>query len=177
VKGKNLLGAVILVLFALETIATEDLINFGPQGPECLRIPLPLPECLHTATEFKCVNVLRVVDGDTVILNIPNTHPILGKKIGLRISHIDTPEMRGKTQCEKDKARMAKALVEVAVKRGKRFNVTELQRGKFFRVVGTLLIDGVSIADQLIKSGLAYKYEGGTKLKIDWCKTKQQWQK
>jgi len=163
-----LVSAVILWLLSPGIIATE---------PECVYLPTPTIDCWRSSTEFKCVDVVRVVDGDTVILNIPSTHPILGKKIGLRISHIDTPEMRGKTKCEKDKARMAKALVEAAVKKGKRFHVTELQRGKFFRVVGTLLIDGVSVADKLIKVGLAYKYEGGTKLKIDWCKTKQEWQK
>jgi len=29
-------------------------------------------------------------------------------------------------------------------------------------------VDGISIADELLKGGYAVKYDGGTK--IDWCK-------
>jgi endonuclease YncB( thermonuclease family) len=41
-------------------------------------------------------------------------------------------------------------------------------RGKYFRIVGRLIADGVDIADLLIERQLAVLYDGGTKTK-DWC--------
>jgi len=41
-------------------------------------------------------------------------------------------------------------------------------RGKYFRIVGRLIADGVDISDLLIQKNLAVLYDGGTKVK-DWC--------
>ncbi len=41
-------------------------------------------------------------------------------------------------------------------------------RGKYFRIVGRLSVDGVDISDLLIERQLAVPYDGGTKVK-DWC--------
>ena len=41
-------------------------------------------------------------------------------------------------------------------------------RGKYFRIVGRLMADGVDISDLLIERQLAVLYDGGTKTK-DWC--------
>ncbi len=41
-------------------------------------------------------------------------------------------------------------------------------RGKYFRIVGRLMADGVDISDLLIQRQLAVLYDGGTKRK-DWC--------
>jgi len=41
-------------------------------------------------------------------------------------------------------------------------------RGKYFRIVGRLIADGVDISDLLIQKQLAVPYDGGTKVK-DWC--------
>jgi len=41
-------------------------------------------------------------------------------------------------------------------------------RGKYFRIVGRLIADGVDISDLLIERHLAVPYDGGTKMK-DWC--------
>jgi len=41
-------------------------------------------------------------------------------------------------------------------------------RGKYFRIVGRLIADGVNISDLLIERQLAVLYDGGTKTK-DWC--------
>ncbi len=40
-------------------------------------------------------------------------------------------------------------------------------RGKYFRIVGRLMADGVDISDLLIQQHLAVPYDGGTKTK-DW---------
>jgi len=41
-------------------------------------------------------------------------------------------------------------------------------RGKYFRIVGRLIADGVDISDLLIERQYAVAYDGGTKGK-DWC--------
>jgi len=41
-------------------------------------------------------------------------------------------------------------------------------RGKYFRIVGRLIADGVDISDLLIERQLAVLYDGGMKAK-DWC--------
>ena len=41
-------------------------------------------------------------------------------------------------------------------------------RGKYFRIVGRLIADGVDISDLLIERHMAVPYDGGTKTKI-WC--------
>ena len=41
-------------------------------------------------------------------------------------------------------------------------------RGKYFRIVGRLIADGVDISELLIQQHLAVLYDGGTKTK-DWC--------
>ena len=41
-------------------------------------------------------------------------------------------------------------------------------RGKYFRIVGRLIADGVDISDLLIERHMAVLYDGGMKAK-DWC--------
>jgi endonuclease YncB( thermonuclease family) len=43
-----------------------------------------------------------------------------------------------------------------------------MKRGKYFRIVAFVYIDGKSLGDELLKHGLAIKYEGKKKVK-DWC--------
>jgi len=39
-------------------------------------------------------------DGDTIKFDLPGLHPIIGKKINIRVNGIDTPEIRGKCEGE-----------------------------------------------------------------------------
>lgn len=41
------------------------------------------------------------------------------------------------------------------------------ERGKYFRILAVVMIDGINLAELLIESGLGYAYEGGTKQ--SWC--------
>lgn len=127
-------------------------------------------DCKHDATNFRCVKYLYNYDADTVTFNIPNVHPLIGKKISIRVAGVDTPEVRTKNQCEKQKARAAKKLVENLLKNAKRIDLENVTRGKYFRVVANIKIDGNSLTDYLLKNGLAYTYNGGTKPIVNWCK-------
>lgn len=127
--------------------------------------------CNHTATSFKCVKYLKNYDADTVTFSIPSMHPIIGKKINIKVLGIDTPEIRTKDKCEKEKARNAKRLVKNLLKNAKRIDLIDVKRGKYFRIVADVIIDGISLNNYLLKNGLAYSYDGGKKKKMNWCRS------
>ena len=125
----------------------------------------------YAAKQYGSVTVSKVIsvyDGDTFRVNIDSLPPLIGKNIPVRLEGVDTPEINGKCQYEKDLALKARDFV-----RRKLFNATEiklndLQRGKYFRIVAKVYIDGVSLEEELLQNGLAYQYSGGKK--SNWCK-------
>jgi len=92
----------------------------------------------------------------------------VGKNMPIRLNGIDTPEIRGKCQYEKDLALKARDFVRNKLANAKEIKLTRLQRGKYFRVVADVMIDGVSLEQELLDNELAYKYTGGKK--SSWCK-------
>ena len=111
--------------------------------------------------------VISVYDGDTFRVDIDSLPPIVGKNIPIRLNGVDTPEIRGKCQYEKDLAIKARDFVRNKLANAKEIRLTKLQRGKYFRVVADVMIDGVSLEQELLDNELAYKYTGGKK--SSWC--------
>ncbi len=127
--------------------------------------------CQHTPTSFQCVKYIKNYDGDTITFNIPNTHPLLGKKIAIRVNGINAAEIRTKNECEKRKARVARKLVGNLIKRAKRIDLINIKRGKYFRVIADVIFDGRNLAEVMMKNKLAYPYYGGRKIaNHNWCK-------
>lgn len=126
--------------------------------------------CKHTGNRFNCVKYLKNYDGDTITFNIPDIHPLLGKKISIRVNGVDTPELKTKDKCEKSKARSAKKLVKSIMRSAKRIDLLNVKRGKYFRIVADVIVDGKDISEVLIKNKLAYRYDGGKKSVVNWCK-------
>lgn len=126
--------------------------------------------CSHDVNAFRCVEYIKNYDGDTITFNIKNVHPLLGNKISIRVNGIDTPEIRTKNKCEKEKALEAKLIVQSILISANRIDLVNIKRGKYFRIVADIIVDGKSISKILIKNKLAIKYSGGKKNKIDWCK-------
>ena len=112
--------------------------------------------------------VISVYDGDTFRVNIDSLPPIVGKNIRIRVNGVDTPEIRGKCQYEKNLALKARDFVRNKLANAKEIKLTNLQRGKYFRVVANVVVDGVSLEQELLDNKLAYEYSGGKKL--SWCK-------
>ncbi len=111
--------------------------------------------------------VISVYDGDTFRVDIASLPPIVGKNIAIRVNGVDTPEIRGKCLYEKNLALEARDFVRGKLANAKEIKLTNLQRGKYFRVVANVLVDGVSLEQELIDNKLAYEYDGGKKL--SWC--------
>lgn len=129
--------------------------------------------CTNDHQTFRCVEYLKVYDADSITVRIKNIHPLFGggqKGIAIRVLGVDTPEIRGKTLCEKLKAKEARDYVRSLLKKAKRIDVENVSRGKYFRVVGNVIIDGKSLTSKLLAKGYAYPYYGRTKKKVDWCK-------
>ncbi len=127
-------------------------------------------DCTHTSNSFKCVEYVKNYDADTITFNIPSTHPLLGKKIAIRVYGVDTPELRTKNSCEKKMGYRAKEYVTKLLKKAKKIDLENVKRGKYFRVVADVKLDGVSLNKKLLDAGFAYPYYGKTKKKVNWCK-------
>jgi micrococcal nuclease len=124
----------------------------------------------QAAPEYGTVIVSKVIsvyDGDTFRVDIDSLPPIVGKNIPIRLNGVDTPEIRGKCKYEKDLAIKARDFVRNKLANAKEIKLNNLQRGKYFRVVANVMVDGVSLEQELLDNELAYKYTGGKK--SSWC--------
>jgi endonuclease YncB( thermonuclease family) len=104
--------------------------------------------------------VVDVYDGDTFKIDLPNMHPLFGDDISIRLFGVDTPEMRGTTDEVKALAMQAQQVTEKALKGASKIELRNPQRGKYFRIVSEVWIDGESLADMLKGKGLAKDYDG-----------------
>lgn len=117
--------------------------------------------------DVKISKVISIYDGDTLRVNIDSFPDIVGKHIRIRIKGIDAPEIKGKCQREIDLAIMARDYLRNAINQSSHIELRNIERGKYFRIVGELYIDGENISNNLINRKLAYHYNGGKKR--SWC--------
>lgn len=130
--------------------------------------------CEHTTDSFKCVEYVKNYDGDTITFNIKSVPPIIGEKISVRVFGIDTPEVKSRNKCEKDKARNAQKLVAHLLKNAKRIDLENVKRDKYFRILADVKFDEKLLSEILLKNNLAYVYHGDKKPKTDWCLTERE---
>jgi micrococcal nuclease len=117
------------------------------------------------AVEILFATVLRVVDGDTLSVDINQCNiDFFCKKVEVRLAGFDTAEMKGKCPLEKDLAKKAKLMVEAAYPKGSTVVLSNPKRDKYGRVLAEQPI----IAKKLLDAGLAIPYDGGKKTH-DWC--------
>ncbi|MEG9862147.1 MAG: thermonuclease family protein [Parvularculales bacterium] len=102
----------------------------------------------------------------------------------IRIKGIDTPEKKPATkykdgtvrpESEREAERAAAALASAELLmllegNNLEFVIANPEPDKYFgRVVADVLIDGLNVADYMIEKGLAYRYDGGTKMEFhEW---------
>ena len=121
--------------------------------------------------EYKC-KVLKVIDGDTVDVDIDLGFGVWLHKERVRIMGIDTPESRTSDKLEKvfglaAKERLISLLGENAILDTQVSKKGEDMKGKFGRVLGNFTsINGEKCAAVLIREGHAVAYQGGSKENI-----------
>lgn len=104
--------------------------------------------------------VVEVYDGDTFKIDLQGLHPLFGDKLPIRVKGIDTPELRGTTEEVKALAVQARELTENTLKGAQRIELRNPERGKYFRVVAEVWVDGKALAGILKEKGLAKDYDG-----------------
>lgn len=123
--------------------------------------------------EYRC-KILRVVDGDTVDVDIDLGFGMWMHKERVRMMGIDTPESRTRDKVEKLFGLAAKAHLKSLLPVGSmQVLKTEIDRsgedkkGKFGRILGDFLLEDRRATEQMIVDGHAVNYHGGSKLEIE----------
>lgn len=111
--------------------------------------------------------VTSIYDADTFRVNIKSWPDVVGYRMAIRVNGVDAPEIRGKCQTEKDAAMIAKQFTVSALRGAKKIELNNIRRGKFFRLIADVYVDGRNLADMMIGEGIARPYHGGTRL--GWC--------
>lgn len=129
-----------------------------------------LDSCAHVnasqqkdMANFDNVSLISVYDGNTFYIDIPSCDiDVFCKHISIRIRGIDCPEMKGSTAETKARAKQAKEFSERFLKSGK-ILLYNCGRDKYFRLLCDVGVNDKSLGAELIKSGHAVSYDGGTK--------------
>jgi micrococcal nuclease len=115
--------------------------------------------------------ITRVIDGDTVIFVASFLPTPLKPEMSLRVYGVDTPEkgFRAKCDAENQKGLAATKFTKDLLLKAKRTQVVIMDWDKYGgRVLGDVLIDGISLRSLLIGSNYARSYFG--EAKQSWCK-------
>ena len=118
------------------------------------------------------VRVVKIVDGDTVDVDIDLGFGVTLTDERVRIMGIDTPESRTRDKVEDLFGEAAKERLKVLMKDGGKLITTEDRKGedlkgKFGRILGDFRIgDGRKVTDILIEEGHAVAYFGGSKEEV-----------
>ena len=114
--------------------------------------------------------IVRAIDGDTIVIAAPYLPAPLKPELGVRIFGVDTPEKSFRAKCESEKKRgeQASVFVKDVIAGTKKHQVVLYDWDKFGgRVLGDILLDGMSLRDLLIKNSFARAYFGDAKQ--SWC--------
>jgi endonuclease YncB( thermonuclease family) len=114
--------------------------------------------------------IVRVNDGDTIVISAPFLPAPLKPELAVRVFGVDTPEKGHRAQCpsEAQRGEQASAFTKNAVKSTKKHQVILYSWDKFGgRVLGDIVLDGVSLRAELIRNGFAREYYGDAKQ--SWC--------
>jgi len=113
--------------------------------------------------------VTSIYDADTFRVNIKSWPDIVGSRMSVRVLRVDAPEIRGKCESEKKAARLAKQFTVEFLRAGSYIELRNIKRGKYFRILAEVYVDGLNLADALIKAKHARPYEGGKR--AGWCQS------
>ena len=137
-----------------------------------LACALAAPTAAAPTGQTYTATVVRVVDGDSVVVAIPAWAATPFGTISVRIAGIDTPESRkppAKCAAEVVLGKAASAFAKGLVKPGDAVVVTYQGLDKYARVDGALTLpDGRDWAAVMLGNGMARAYDGGTK--SSWCR-------
>jgi len=106
--------------------------------------------------------VIKCYDGDsiTVATVLPGSAQVY--RFSVRLTGIDTPEMRSKNENEKWAAKFVQKKLEYLLL-DKFVSLKDVQLDKYGRLLANVFLDEVNINEWLLDNNYAVPYEGGTK--------------
>jgi len=111
--------------------------------------------------------VIKVYDGDTITIAAKLPYPQSPiYRISVRLNGIDTPEIKGQTQKEKDLAKQIRDTLQTKLL-NKIVQLKNTSSEKYGRLLADVYLDDVCINDWMIEQGFAVAYSGGTKVRPD----------
>ena len=114
--------------------------------------------------------ITRVIDGDTVAFQADFLPAPLKKELSIRVYGVDTPEKGHRAQCasEAQRGEAASAFTKQMIAASQQRQVVLMDWDKYGgRVLGDVILNGVSLRQQLIANGFAREYYG--EAKTSWC--------
>lgn len=111
--------------------------------------------------------VTSIYDADTFRANIQGWPAIIGNRVPIRVNGVDAPELRGKCEAEKRMAREAKQFTVAKLRAAREIRLESMDRGKYFRILADVYVDGQNLGEALILAGHARPYVGGKRR--GWC--------
>lgn len=117
------------------------------------------------------IKVVKIIDGDTVDVDIDLGFGVTLRDERVRIMGIDTPESRTRDKVEDLFGEAAKARLKELLEDGGKLITTENKKGedmkgKFGRILGDFKVDGRKVTEILVEEGHAVAYFGGSKEEI-----------
>ncbi len=117
--------------------------------------------------EYNC-KIRRVVDGDTIDVDIDLGFDTWKCGERIRLYGVDCPECRSRDKEEKAAGLAAKDFVKRLLHDGGTYTLTTKEKGKFGRYLGVIMLsDRTSINAALVSENLAVPYHGQSKQEIE----------
>jgi endonuclease YncB( thermonuclease family) len=107
--------------------------------------------------------VIKVYDGDTI--TIASTLPIVNSplyRFSVRLSGIDSAEIKSKNNNEKDLAKLARDKLSELILH-KNVTLKNISTEKYGRILADVYLDELCINNWMLDEGYAVEYYGGTK--------------
>ena len=133
----------------------------------CCLILFPLPALSSSYGGIIIDEVTSIYDADTFRANIRDWPAIIGQHVPIRVRGMDAPEIRGRCPAEKEAAKRAREETVNLLRNANNIELRKLERGKYFRILAEVYVDGQNLAEMLISKQLARPYAGGKRR--SWC--------
>jgi endonuclease YncB( thermonuclease family) len=117
--------------------------------------------------------VIKVYDGDsiTIAARLPFVDSIL-YRFSVRLNGIDTPEIKGKSDDEKEAAKNARDALSKLIW-NKNIILKNVDHEKYGRILADVYLEDIHVNEWLIKERYAVRYDGGAKKSPEsWLKYK-----
>ena len=112
--------------------------------------------------------VIKVIDGDTIDVDIDLGFGVILAKQRIRLYGIDTPESRTSDKVEKFYGKLSSAFMKDHCPRGSYITLRTYldSKGKYGWILGEIIVDDINLNKLMVEKSLAVEYNGRSKKEI-----------